>query len=617
MPTSTLQAMYSSWVDEAQPARVLFNRTGYIALQKAGGQNKQGVLWFAPPFGLDQGANVTRAILRVWVRANSGAGTHTIRVGIAQKWVSRFGSMNWRNRPAIDGSTVSASRAGALATNTSIDIDVTELMQRVANNGKFYGFVLLTDDTTQLLLQGNMPGRRPQLTTEWTMAPLPPSSLAPSGGKSVGTPTPVLRWDFHDNAGEDKLSSVQVQLSTASDFRSILWDSGEVATHWCTLNLGEAGFTGAGTGTMVWWRVRNRDTGGLWSGWSQPTSFRYDPLPKLTVNNPPAGGKTGDPSPLIDWTFEGTGSPQEQFRVQIDHVSGTSYRRLASPFRYDSGWIAGEDTSFTPDINLKYGDTYLATVMVSDTRDRQPTPGFNSNVIVKHEFTLDASAASIGVKNMTVRPQNPMPTVWINWQRDEMPDSWVVYRDDRLLARYPGDALLRSGNTYGVTDALCPMGKHRWTVYAVTNGVASRSGYIEGHTRPVGTWLINEETNEMVCIIDDETHDLEMPEDVAIHTPLGARHSIAVTGGQRGIEGKIEGTLVPNHLMPETQTPELWRERLLKFKADVGQTYRLLVEDIDFECKISNVNVTGNPANGGGQLWDVSFDFRQIDEYLF
>ena len=90
-----------------------------------------------------------------------------------------------------------------------------------------------------------------------------------------------------------------------------------------------------------------------------------------------------------------------------------------------------------------------------------------------------------------------------------------------------------------------------------------------------------------------------------------------MTGGQRGIEGKIEGTLVPNHLMPETQTPELWRERLLKFKADVGQTYRLLVEDIDFECKISNVNVTGNPANGGGQLWDVSFDFRQIDEYLF
>lgn len=612
MTSTTLKARYMSWVDEAQPSRNLFNKTGYLALQGTAGKRKKAVLWFASPFDA-RGGNVLQAKLRLRTRALSTTGTHTVTAGLAGTWGCRFGSLTWNNAPVVSGAKASVSKSGALGLNTVLELDVTSQMQRVADGAGFYGFVVESPEIGLLNLQGNMGSALvPELVVSWSLAPKPPAALEPSGGRSVGTPTPVLRWDFFDHAGNELLQSVQVQLSLTSSFSSVLWDSGEKNTSWCTLDLAAAGFTGAGTGVLVWWRARNRDQAGLWSGWSQPASWRYDPLPTVALVNPPAG-VIGDPSPRVDWTFTGTGSPQEQYRVTIDQVGGQTKNAL----HYDSRWRAGAETSFTPPVTMSFGQTYEVALFVRDSRDRQATPGFNSNVVIRRQVTPDSDAATVGVKNMTVSNARPLPTVWINWQRDEQPDQWVIYRDDVLLARYPGDALWRSGTTYGITDALCPLGEHTWKVFAITNGKASRSGAITGRSEPTGTWLCNEETGEMVCFLNDVEHDITMPEDVTIHTPLGARHGVAITQSQRGYEGTIEGLLVDFPGLPADQSAKLWRERLLRFKTDVGQVYRLLIEDQSFEVQITEVDVTGHPGFGGGVMWNASLRYRQVDDYNF
>ena len=68
--------------------------------------------------------------------------------------------------------------------------------------------------------------------------------------------------------------------------------------------------------------------------------------------------------------------------------------------------------------------------------------------------------------------------------------------------------------------------------------------------------------------------------------------------------------------MPDGHSATYWHDTLMAFKADVGQTYRLVVEGISFPVKVTNITAASIPGYAR-QAWRASFAFRQIDELLF
>lgn len=614
MTKVTIKAKYMTWYGSDQPARCWFNKTGYLNVKGgADGTAREAVLWFANPF-TKTGANVVKATLRLRTRAMPSA-SRTVGVGLITSGL-RFGNMTYNNRPSANGALVYSTTNGTYPLNGTWDIDVTPLLQRVADGAAFGGLLVMMQGSTAAQFQGNMGGGlTPQLIVEHTQAPLAPDSLAPSSGRTVGIPQPTLRWDFYDHAGENDLQSVQVQLATTSAFTNVLWDSGEVPTHWCTMNLAlpqtnAAGGTttapAAAANAVTWWRVRNRDTSGLWSAWSLPASFKYVTKPKVVLNNPSTDGMTiNDPTPTIDWTY--SGGTQVRYRCGL---------YLASPgkdgrYRWllvDSQQGTGATSTWTPDVGLRDDRTYKVVVDVFDKEPRESTPGDPAWSSVVRQFRFNATDTIVGVKNMTVRDNYPGATVTLTWQRDEMPDAWHIYRDDMRLATYNGPDLLVSGNTYSIRDAICPNGKHLWKVFAIVNGKAAKSGGITMDHWHEGTWLCNEDTGERLVVMNDKSHDMHAPESGAVHEVLGSSRVVLITDALRGYEGTVDGILTGLKGYPKTAAE--FRDMAWKFKSDVGQQYLLLIEDQAFPVVIRNMDVTGDPDVWG--RYRVKFEYYQV-----
>lgn len=607
----TLTARYVSWVDESAPSKYLFGKTGYAAVDGTAGKRKQAILWFSSPFG-PEGGNVLRATLTVKTRAIAGTGTHTLTAGLAGKWSNHFGALTWATKPTVAGATVSVSKSGAQPLNTVWQFDMAKQLQSVADGQGMYGIVVSSTVAELVLLQGQMGGGlNPTLFVQWTQAPKPPTALAPSGGRSVGEVKPVLRWNFFDHAGSERLASIQVQMSRTGSFTTPDWDSGEVATSWCTMDLSGTTYPGFGAGVPIWWRVRNRDAAGLWSGWSTPAQYRYDALPVVTMINPTAATPyVVDPTPPIDWRL--TSGTQATWRVELFEWNGKRWSMLDT-----SGLRSGTETRWTPARSLRRKDgRYQARVFVADARDREATPGVNEVASAVVDFLYKPDGDVTSAYTIAASDVDGSPTVQLTWTNPQQPDEWVIWRDGKLLARYPGSALVRgAAPNYGITDRWVPQGEHTWQVWGIAGGTSWPSSTVTRRVTQVGTWLVNEETQQAVCFVDDVEHDLTMPEDVTVHTPLGASHSVAITGGRRGYEGTLSGVLLTTSFTPKGHSARIWRDNLLDFKTDTGQEYLLLIEDLALPVQISNVTVAGVP--GVPDAWEASLSWRQVDDFLF
>lgn len=623
MTKVTLVARYATFVDEDLPAKSYYGKTGYCDVNGTAGKRKRAVIWFSSPFG-PEGGNVLRATLTVKTRKITGTGTHTLEAGLAGKWGLHFKQLTWITKPVVAGATTVVSKSGTQPLNTPWSFDLTKQLQAVADGQGMYGLVVSSTVAENIALQGQMGGDlAPQLTVEWTLAPKAPSGLAPSGGRSVGEARPTLRWGFYDHAGEDQLKAVQVQLSSTTAFTAPLWDSGQVLTSWCTMDLSLAQYTAAGTsstapaltaGQTVWWRVRNQDTAGLWSAWSAPQSFRYDPRPTVTLQNPgPATPYLVDPTPPIDWTT--TGNPTH-WRVEIYVLDKHGKWGLQDT----SGLRRGSETVWTPTKPLRYRNAlYRINVYVHDDLDREATPGCVDYGRDDEEVRFIPDGDTTSAYKLTAKTMNATPAVDVTWQQTQQPDKWHVYRDGKLLASYSGTALLRgAAPNYGIIDRWVPAGEHTWQVYAIANDTSWPSATVTATVSHMGTWLVNEDTQQAVCLVGDLDHDMTMPEDVTVHVPLGARHGIAITGGRRGYEGTAQGVIIdtPACRGSAVQNPQVWHDNLIDFKTDTGQEYLLLIEDLGIPVMISNVDVSGIPTMAG-KAWLASFAWRQTGAWTF
>lgn len=612
MTTTTLTARYLTFADEARPSLNFFGRYSYSAVDGRTGMRKQTVLWFANPFPAG-GANVTRATLRLWTRPLTGTGSHTLSVALAGKWANRFGSLTWQNKPAPTGPASSVTKTGALKA-VSWDFDVAPQMQLVANGQAFAGLVVSTAVAEQVAID-YLSGKVPTLTVEWSQAPLAPGDLAPSAGRVVGEARPVLRWSFTDRAGDTTLRGLQVQTAaTTGGFASPAWDSGVVDATAPELDLDKTSFPAPAAGVVVWWRVRHKDGAGLWSAWSTPTSFTFRPRPAVSLTSPPDTGLVSDPTPPVSWTA----TSQSRWQASI------YVRTKGGPWQVHetSGVRIGQETTWQPSKTPPARLETAAQIKVWDSHDREGTPGVTPYVYDDQQFTFRASGTASPVMALVVTPSWPVMGASLSWSRAEQPDEWLVSRDGDQVLRVPGNTLLKAGSqvVYEATGLIAPHGVHTWTVAPIVNGkVSANAASVSLESRFPGSWLVDPDTGDRVCIIGDVDHGTDTPEDAASFTPLGAKHTIVITGSMRGREGKVDGLLAQLPHMPADQTVELWRKRLLRFKTDKGLVLRWVSERDDIPVLIDGVAVVpdNRTSYGGKGVWRVRFNWRQCAEYDF
>lgn len=602
---TTLSARYTTWVSEASPNAVNFGKTGYIAACNATGARAESIVWFTSPF-TDDGGNVLSSKLRLVTRALP-AGTHTLTVRLLDPWSTRFNSTHWANRPGASSATVTVTKTGAQPDGTVWEFDVRALMQAIANGQAFYGFAVRAT-TAGMILIDNFGTRRPSLTTDWSLAPLPPTALSPSGGRSVGVARPVLRLDFRDSAGEVSMRALRVQTAaTSSGFGSPAWDSGEVLTSWAELDLATTTFPAPPASSVTWWRVQVQDSAGLWSGWSQPTSWAYHAQPTLTLTTPGAG-TVADPTPPVTAGFTSSGSPLSKWRAGLYRQNGSRWDVIDS-----SGWRYDSPIDWTPGRGMTLTGLHRVVVDAWDSRSREAVPGSPDYVTVSRDITFAPSASVPSVTALAASSKRLAPEVTLTWNRSQAPDEWYISRDDRVLARVPGPSLLTGGTAYRFVDNHAPRGEHTYKVFAIVNKVSSLSAAAAVDSTLLGTWLVEPESGARVCIIGDADHGTTLTEVSAEHWPTGSRSAVIITSALHGESGRVDGLVAPiDPTLP--QQARVWRDQLVAWRSRKGLLLRLLHEGTDVAVEISQVTRAGYPGHAG-RIWKVGFNFRQVAEF--
>lgn len=169
-----------------------------------------------------KGKTILSAVLSVPAQGNWVTQTVTIQALSANWNVSR---VNWSNQPGVTGATANSGATGALAAGERFEIDITALVQAVANGQAHYGWRLTTSQSTDIsTVRGFDSGNASWVLNVETSDVLPqPTQLSPEG--VIGTDLPVLSFDDVDD-----LSQVQVQVDPAADSVSPDYDTGWVPT---------------------------------------------------------------------------------------------------------------------------------------------------------------------------------------------------------------------------------------------------------------------------------------------------------------------------------------------------------------------------------------------------
>lgn len=610
MPTVKLKARYGTWYRSDSPKFVFYNFRTYLAV-RASGPVMHSYLYFTNPFPTIPGVKVTSAKLRLWMQGGTtNTGTRTISVQRVGRGLN-FTTMTYDTRPTVfAGPTSSVQTTGPLSAKHMFELDVTADLAAVAAGATFYGYIITTTAPFTIQLYGaNGSTLQPELQVDYTVPPSKPRDLSPAMGRAVGLAKPYLTFNYYDTNGSEKVSAVQVQTNPTNSFTTPAWDSGEVATPEAALDLADTTHPGVAANATMWWRVRAKSAAGVWSLWSDPTSFVYRVKPTVTMTNP--GATFTDPTPPITWTYSSpTGSAQKRWRaalyveqngrwVTVDH----SGERVGA----DTAWTPTKPASFNAyDPNARH----RAVVDVWDSYNREETPGDRAFASASRVATFQQGTGVVAPTGLAVALDYPRPDAVLTWARTETPDFWAVYRDGKLLERLPGPDLAAGGTSYTFRD-FPARGAHTWTVRAIVNGQTSAAITATATVDFKGTWLFDDE-GRAVCIQDDRDHDMTMPEVSALHEPLGSDRVVVITQALRGYEGNVSGLITELKGQPEQATT--WRANLLAFKSEPTAIRTLVIEDQAFPVIVRNVQLKQAPKRHG---WLASFEYYQQGGLLF
>ena len=563
-------------------------------------------LHFNRPFPL--GATIVEATLRLYTKGSWNT-TPTITV---RRALDRWGvnHITWNNQPPASSRLAQLTQSSA-GDDDEWAIDVTDLLQTVADGGVWYGFRVGSDNPNRLAFNSSVAGAgtRPQLEVTWSDAPQPPETLKPSGGLAVSVGKPLLSFDFTDHRGNTALQAVRVQIDPNGTWANPAWDSGTVLATEPELDLNDTTYPGLAAGDTTRWRVQVQDGSGQWSEWSDPAQFRRDNKGALTILNPGAAPNdfVSEWTPPIIWEL--TGEVQRAWQVLITPADDPTN------YLYDTGRTKGTETSWTlPKGVIEDDNRYRVVVRVWDSKDRVHTSK-DDRVYTQavREFDFREDPTTNPVTNLAVTNLLPRPWAELTWDRATAPDKFVVKRNDKVVEADldPAD-LIVAGTTYRWRDKDAhPYRRATWKVQAVANGKTSGGPEVSMLVMQQGIWLSDNERDIDVFINGRDDGTWAMGEEATTHNPLGATHGVRITQALRGLEGTITGTLTPD----AGKDVEAWEDNLLRIKARPGQVCTLSLGNTSMRCVVGNVAVWPLPTVPITK--GVSFDFWQAGRLDF
>lgn len=616
-----------TYVNAAKP-KTNYYESKHLGLKKWDAPDAQyAYITFPTPFQL--GAKITSAKLTLTTYAMKETGAHTINVALVAEKMS-YSRVTWNSRPDyVAEGMVSVTKSGALPGGTVWEFDVMDLMQQVSDGRQaWYGFRVTTSDTQQRNLyaqETSLSGEGPWLSVTWADNPDEPQGLTPNEGV-VGTPKPVISFDYVDVAGDTGMGMIQVQTSSVPNFINPTWDSGQQKATRPVAVLEDLGYPGAPEGQKVYYRVRVADGAGLWSRrWSSTGWFIYKKPGTLTITSlDPANPKFSDSTPDISWTF--AGAVQTAYRVTLARRSNTP------DLLWDTGKIASTDTSVeVPSGVLRWDDTlYRLVIWVWDDQPRVTAANSTTYRLIYFDVELDEDLASAPVNYVEVEQVisdgGLMPFANVYWDRATSADAYEIARIDgegydqtpKVIARVTYQESIQRSGRHRFQDRTAPGNRRlRYIVRPITNGKRAGgrgSNYITLRTE--GVWLTTVDpaggSNLILLVINGTDQGTwELPEEATAHQVAGSDSPVIIREPHRGYSGSIQGLIVQEDRYQPYLNLDEKRDRFFYFKRRLG-VVRLIAGDLNIPVRLANMNIHPTPDYVHQNA--VSFDFWQDGE---
>lgn len=562
----------------------------------------------------DRSVTVESATLRVYTKGSWGV-TPTLTVKrVSESWGPQ--KLTWNNKPAVTGSGATESHSSA-ADGDVFEVDVTTLMQTVANGADWYGFRVETSNgALKYLYSSNSPLEdfRPTLELTWSEAPQQPTRLSPAGGRSVSIAKPVVSCEFDDRAGSTAMQAIQVQVDAAADDVSPDFDSGTVTATVPELDLSTTAYAGLTAGTSTQWRVRVQDASGLWSPWSDWAEFSRDNKGTLTIDNPAASPNdfVEEWTPEFAWTL--TGETQVAYQAIVTAADDLT------TYLWDSGRTKGPADTVTPPKGVLVDDeTFTLIIRIWDSSDREHTPGDPVWTQATREFTVEESATPTPVATLSTAQVDDGPYIDLDFTRATAPDSFTVRRNTAGNGYKTIDSdldpsdLFVSGTSYQYIDRDAPANRqHVYKVIAVVNHQASTTNPTATITNSTsGIWLFDHDLEIEVFVNNGDQSSFDAVEQSTWFAPLGAGRQTLITQGMQGLSGTIVGTLTAT----AGRTAEAWTDRMNRIKGRAGKRVRLTLGNDSIPVVLSNVVIA--PLEDSETEKALSFDFQQVGDLPF
>ena len=559
------------------------------------------------------GKTVVSAVLSPRVYGAWPAQTLTV-APLASSW--SVDKANWNNQPDTRSGTASKA-TGALATGARTDIDITALVQQVANGlphygwrvtssgeGRFYGFATVDSWV---------------LTIETSDAPNEPTTLEPNGGV-VGRQKFVISTDFTDLGGSTEQASLQVQVDPDKT-APYAFDSGEVATTVPELDLATTAYAGLADGATTSWRVRTKDTDGLWSPWSEWATVTRVVKPSLIVDAP-TGGVLGDPTPLLQAHV--SAGTIKTWAVMV--TAGNDRTKIL----YRSGQQVGTSASFATTLPLKNtdgdvifrdGGTYQVRFRVWDRLDRvQGGPDDPPHIEVWQTLVFSDDAATAAPTTLTATPSGGPPTT-LSWTYAGTADGWVAERNDKKIARLdPDDVTVNAGVYSWVDTGSVPNTTNTWKIKAIVNGKQGLGRSTSAYATVTGLWLVSPLGSVVLAGADDNSTGIEglsVKDRRATYRLPGRRDDVDIVGAFEGISGEVAGTVYVGANSYDTEAQVDAAVALLKaMKKQPSVPVQVVGATMSFPALLRDVSVTPHPGMlPGDRMHRVTFGCWQVGDF--
>lgn len=564
-----------------------------IWLRNAVSNNKKGLIFFAKPWS--PGSVILSAKLQFWNVDNWSTSTTITVQRAASKW--SVNKVNYTGMPAGTGATATLNKASA-APNTMWEIDVTALIQSVANGAPWYGFIITTSRTVDGAIYSTQAGTgtmRPVLVVTWNDPPEEPDNLRLRDNRQTSLQYPTLAYDYNDPQGDSDLNAQQIQFGASQallDGGTATFDSGEVPTAIPEFvsNTATPGGTWAGLADLAstWWRVRAKDATGAWSPWADAQQFGRTTKGVLAITAPTVAG-IFEGSPVVTWTL--TGRTQKAYQVYIAKASDPN------TLLWDSGKVTSTATSQAIPFGIikDASATYRITVLVWDTINRESTPGDP----VYYEQTVEAAiaydAAVTNVTSLAAASDPLLPVEHITFTSAVAPDSFQLQRSadggttwEYVSEKLPAEVLV-SGSNYQIDDvAAAQYVAYNWRVLRIVAGRQSGGSIptTSGQVRKLAPFLVRKDGTDAVCFLNPrrKKDNLDIQE---IHDTMAG--PVLVTQRIGGKHWEVEGRFTADSMPGVTAKQQA--NRFERLRADSGVPLTLFIADEAFNVVAYNMQI--------------------------